>query len=116
MVPAFSTGTQGINPRDSGAAAATVNAAQQIGASIGTALLNIIAASATAGYAASHAGLMGRAQSLVHGYSVATEWAAAILALGAVLAVIMINAGKPSPRGVSSDAPPVGVTAGRALH
>jgi hypothetical protein len=32
------------------------------------------------------------AQALVHGYSIATGWAAGILAVGAVVTVVMINA------------------------
>src|SRR5207244_1052482 len=36
MVPAFSTATMGVDQREAGVAAATVNTAQQIGASIGT--------------------------------------------------------------------------------
>jgi hypothetical protein len=38
------------------------------------------------------------AQGLVHGYSVATGWAAGMLAMGAVLTALMISAGKPAPR------------------
>src|SRR5207253_7132766 len=53
MVPAFSVGTLGVDRREAGAAAATVNTAQQVGGSLGTALLNTIAPSATAGYLAS---------------------------------------------------------------
>lgn len=100
MVPAFSTGTQGVEPREAGIASAVVNTAQQVGGSLGTALLNTIAASATAGYLASHSlDLIVRAQALVHGYSVATEWGTAILVLGAVVAATMITVGKPSARG-----------------
>ena len=54
MVPAFSTATSGVDQREAGVAAATVNAAQQIGASIGTAVLNSIAASATLAFAGVH--------------------------------------------------------------
>ena len=94
MVPAFSTATQRVDPREAGVASAAVNTAQQVGGSLGTALLNTVAASATAGYLATHAiGL--RAEALVHGYSVATEWGTAILVLGAVAAAVLINA--PSP-------------------
>src|SRR6202023_1936131 len=84
MAPAFNIGTRGVDPRQAGVAAATVNAAVQVGASLGTALLNTIAAGATAAY------LSGRPssaavidQALVHGYSTATAWAAALLGLGA---------------------------------
>src|SRR5439155_155812 len=73
MVPAFSTATHGIDPREAGVASATVNTAQQIGGSLGTALLNSIAISATAAYAGP------RAAALVHGFSVATGWGVVIL-------------------------------------
>src|SRR5258708_20753550 len=47
MVPAFSIGTLGIDRREAGVAAATVNTFQQIGGSLGVTGLNTIAASAT---------------------------------------------------------------------
>jgi EmrB/QacA subfamily drug resistance transporter len=93
MVPAFSIGTLGVDPRQAGVAAATVNTASQVGGSLGTALLNTIAASATAAYLAGrHPSPSVIAQALVHGYSIATGWAAGILAVGAVVTVVMINA------------------------
>src|SRR2546430_3394707 len=97
MAPAFNIGTLGVNPRLAGVAAATVNAATQVGASLGTAVLNTIAASATAiylhGLAPSPALI---SQALVHGYSTATPWGAAILVVGAVLIALLIKAGRPS--------------------
>jgi EmrB/QacA subfamily drug resistance transporter len=91
MVPAFSTATQGVDQREAGIASAAVNTAQQIGGSLGTALLNTIAASATIGFVGAHA------EALVHGYSVATVWGTAILVLGALVAALLINAPRPSP-------------------
>jgi EmrB/QacA subfamily drug resistance transporter len=97
MVPAFSTATMGVEPREAGVAAATVNAAQQIGASIGTAVLNTVAASATLAYAAAHSQPVGSgAAALVHGYSVATAWGAGILVAGALAAGLPMNAARPS--------------------
>jgi len=102
MVPAFSTGTLGVDQRQAGAAAATVNTAQQVGGSLGTALLNTVAISATAAYVASHERSALRVVSaLVHGYATATAWASAILVVGAVLALVLISAGKPSRQGSS---------------
>lgn len=99
MVPAFSTGTLGIDQRQAGAAAATVNTAQQVGGSLGTALLNTIATSATAAYLSSHGrSALSLVSALVHGYATATAWGSAILVLGAVLALAMITAGRPSRR------------------
>jgi len=96
MVPAFSIGTLGVDRREAGIAAATVNTFQQIGGSLGVAVLNTIAASATAAYLAvnQRSGLV----AIVHGYSVATGWGVAILLLGALVAAVLINAGKPESR------------------
>ena len=81
-------------------AAATVNTATQVGGSLGTAVLNTVAASATVAYLAGRRLSPGTvAEGLVHGYSIATGWAAAILALGAVVTVLMITAGKPARHG-----------------
>jgi predicted MFS family arabinose efflux permease len=96
FVPAISTATSRVGPRDAGVASATANTAQQVGASLGTALLNTIAASATARYLASHRHqLHASASGLVHGYATASAWAAAILAGAAVLAGLLITTGRP---------------------
>ena len=55
VAPAFSTGTLGLAPQDAGVGSATLNTAQQVGGSIGTALLNTVAAGAATSY------LVGRA-------------------------------------------------------
>jgi len=100
MVPAFSIGTLGVDPRQAGVAAATVNTATQVGGSLGTAVLNTVAASATVAYLAGRRLSPGTvAEGLVHGYSIATGWAAAILALGAVVTALMITVGKPARHG-----------------
>ena len=54
IVPCISTATQNADPKDVGVTSAMTNTSQQIGASIGTALLNTIAATATVTYLASH--------------------------------------------------------------
>jgi len=93
MAPAFNIGTRGVDPRQAGVAAATVNTATQIGASLGTALLNTIAASATAAYLAGlRQGTGVINQALVHGYAVAAAWAAGVLVLGAITTAVLINA------------------------
>ena len=50
IAPSINTGTFGVAPRDAGVASATVTVGQQLGASIGTSLLNTIFASAVASY------------------------------------------------------------------
>ncbi len=109
FVPVFSLATQGVAPHETGIASAMVNTANQVGGSIGTALLNTIAASATAGYLAAHArgsATAAAAQGLVHGYTVAIAWGAGILAAAALLATIMINAGRPPHPGDNARPPP----------
>jgi EmrB/QacA subfamily drug resistance transporter len=92
MVPAFSTATHRVDPREAGVASAIVNTAQQVGASLGTAVLNTIAATATAAFAGP------RVEALVHGFALATGWGAAIMLLGALAAMWLINAGRPVSR------------------
>jgi EmrB/QacA subfamily drug resistance transporter len=88
FVPAITTATSGVDPREAGIASAIINATQQAGGSIGTALLNTIATSATVAYAATHAA--GPA-SLIHGYTVASLCAAAALVVAAVIAWLLIT-------------------------
>lgn len=96
FVPAISTATSGVGPRDAGVASATANTAQQVGASVGTALLNTVAASVTAGYLARTKVPFAHAQALVHGYATASVLAAGILVVAAAAAGWLINAGKPT--------------------
>jgi EmrB/QacA subfamily drug resistance transporter len=88
FVPAFSTATLGVQPREAGVASALAGTAQQVGASVGTALLNTIAAAATARYLVAHLHAP-LPVALVHGYVTAAGWAAAIL-LGAAMTVAML--------------------------
>ncbi|MEU6377753.1 MFS transporter [Streptomyces sp. NPDC046909] len=107
MMTSVSLATGSVAPQDSGAASATFNTAQQVGGSIGTALLNTIAASVTARYATAHAGpgvdrreLAARAT--VHGFNVATWWAMAALLLAALVAGVVVNArSAPTPPGAA---------------
>ena len=54
IAPSINTGTFGVAPEDAGVASASVNTGQQLGGSIGTSLLNTVAASATAAYLTAH--------------------------------------------------------------
>jgi EmrB/QacA subfamily drug resistance transporter len=98
MAPAVSIGTLGVERRQAGAAAATVNTAQQIGGSLGTALLNTIAATATAAYLARRPESAQPADALVHGYRTATAWGTAVLVTAAVVAAVLIHAGRSGKR------------------
>ncbi|MGZ4216058.1 MAG: MFS transporter [Solirubrobacteraceae bacterium] len=82
----IATATLGVEPSDSGVASATVNASQQVGGSLGVALLSAIAASASARYlAGSHHVPDPVGHAAVHGYAVGFAWAAGAFAVSAVV-------------------------------
>ena len=82
MVPVASLATSRVNAREAGIASAVLNSSQQLGASIGTSLLNGIAASTTAAYLVANAP---RAEALVHGYAAAAVCGAGLFVAGAVI-------------------------------
>ena len=89
----FATGTLGVRHADAGVAAAVVNTAQQIGGSIGTALLSTIFADSLAGYLAAHPGASrSPAAATVHAYTTGFTAGAAIFAAGLLLALILLPA------------------------
>jgi len=93
FAPAFSTATLGVDGSEAGVASAMVNTSQQVGGSVGTALLSTIFASSVASYTASHIhapGLVNAAT--IHGYTTAFAWAAGIFALGLLLALLILPA------------------------
>jgi predicted MFS family arabinose efflux permease len=98
FIPLTSTSLHAVSPRDTGVASAMLNTSQQIGGSLGTALLNTIAATATTTYIASHSemGEMVRPFALTHGFTVAFTFSAGLLAVGAVVLFFFINVGKDS--------------------
>jgi EmrB/QacA subfamily drug resistance transporter len=87
MAPSMNTATAGVQPQDSGVAAALVSTMQQVGGSIGTAVLSTIAASVTTSYAHSHAGATASAAA-THGYTVVFMTSALVFAVGGVLAAV----------------------------
>ncbi|MBB4664318.1 MFS transporter [Conexibacter arvalis] len=86
MAPALATATSGVAAHDSGVASATVSTCQQVGGSIGIALLSTLAASAVSAYASDHGAAPDvLARAAVEGYTTAFWWAAGIFAVGALL-------------------------------
>jgi len=91
FAPAFSTATLGIDSSEAGVASAMVNTSQQVGGSVGTALLSTIFASATTAYVSSHAGIPGVGDAAaIHGYTTAFAWAAGIFAVGLLLSLLIL--------------------------
>jgi hypothetical protein len=91
FTPSISVATSGVDPRSAGVAAAAANTAMQVGGSVGTAVLNTVAVTATSAYLALHGTSRAATTSgLVHGYVAATGWSAVLLTVTAgVVALFM---------------------------
>lgn len=96
FAPSMAGATLGVRPEDSGVASATVSTMQQVGGSIGTALLSTIVNTAATDYATSHPASAGLAeQAAVHGYTTAFAWGAVIFLAGAVICGSLLRSGAP---------------------
>jgi EmrB/QacA subfamily drug resistance transporter len=98
LSPSQNTATYRVPASDAGVASAMVNTMQQVGQSVGTALLNTIAISATTSYLTGHAAgtapsaaLQGL--SVLHGYTTAFWWAAGILAAACLICSVLLRRG-----------------------
>jgi len=95
FVSLSSTALIGVDDHDAGVASAMVNTTQQVGGSLGTALLNTIATSATANYLLGH-GHRALPTALVHGYTVAFIYGAAALGLAAIASATLVRTSRQS--------------------
>jgi EmrB/QacA subfamily drug resistance transporter len=105
FAPSLATATLGVDARDAGVASAMVNTSQQVGGSIGTALLSTLAVTATnhmlAGVHPTPALMAGAA---VHGYTTAFYWSASIFAIGSIVTALLL---RPKERATSPIGAPV---------
>jgi MFS family permease len=92
FVPLSATALSGIGNHDAGVASALLNSTQQVGGSLGTALLNTIFTTAVASFVAVH-GTSGPAQAngAIHGYNVAFTASAVLFGVAALLSVLFIR-------------------------
>ncbi len=108
FVPVNNTALVGVSPADAGVASALINSTQQIGGSVGTALLNTIASSVTATYLHAH-GVLGSVAAAtgaaaaggaaaatvsagtVHGFAVAFAFAGLFLGIALIVVASFIN-------------------------
>lgn len=93
MPASMQAATLGVDRRFAGVASAMVNTSQQVGGSIGTALLNTLAATAATNYVASHLPPSATvvAQAAIHSYATAYWWGAAFFAFGAILTALLFR-------------------------
>jgi EmrB/QacA subfamily drug resistance transporter len=87
MAPSMNTATAGVHPQDAGVAAALVSTMQQVGGSIGTAIVSTVTATVTTNYLASHAGGGSRVAHIAatHGYVTAFAIGSVLFGLGAIM-------------------------------
>ncbi|MCD5310112.1 MFS transporter [Kineosporia babensis] len=120
MPAAIQTATLNVDPRFAGVASALVNTGQQVGGSLGTALINTLAASAATSYLAGHqpATTQVLAEAAVRSYSTAYAWVGGFFLAGALLSALMYRSrtstmqvtattGAPAGSGAADDAEPV---------
>jgi hypothetical protein len=98
FIPSASTGLHNSGGHDAGVAGAVLNTSQQIGGSLGAALLNTVAISSASSYAAGHTSLGAKLQvtAQVHGFSTTFIYGAGFLLIAAVVSFFTINVGKDS--------------------
>ena len=95
FVPLSSTALSGVGNHDAGVASAMVNTTQQIGGSLGVALLNTVFTTAVASYITAH-GPAAAPLGIVHGYNVAFTVSAVLLAAAALTVFVLIRRNRPA--------------------
>jgi EmrB/QacA subfamily drug resistance transporter len=93
MPASMQTATLGVERQHQGVASALVNTSQQVGGSIGTALLNTLAATAVTTYITAHAPATPAvvAEAAVHSYALVYWVAAGTFAFGAMLTALLFR-------------------------
>ncbi|UFS59071.1 MFS transporter [Subtercola endophyticus] len=91
MPAAMQTATLGVNRQFAGVASASVNTSQQVGGSIGTALLNTLAATAATSYVASHLPASPEviSNAAIASYNTAYLFSAIFFAVGAIISALL---------------------------
>lgn len=108
--PAINVATLGVRVSDAGVASAMVNTSQQVGGSVGIALLSTLAADAATRYAAGRPRTpLTFAQAALHSYTTAFWVSAGIFAGGAIICGLLLRSGTVIPTtgigGATSDQP-----------
>ena len=90
FVPLGNTSLTGVADHDAGVASALVNTTQQVGGSLGVALLNTVFTTAVATFVTAH-GPAQLAQATIHGYNVAFMISAILIGLSTLVTFVMIR-------------------------
>ena len=101
FIPVASTSLHGVGGRDAGVASALINTSQQVGGSLGTALLNTVATTAATSFIVANGAHLGNrvtAYGLTHGYTEAFKVGAGFMVLAAIVVLALIRVGKDAVR------------------
>jgi len=119
MMPTFSGAMQTLRQSDVARASTTLNIQQQVGASIGTAVLSVLLANAIAARLGGHGGIGGATAAVPPGQRAAVMdkladafghtywWALALVVVAFCVATPLLPKRKPAPVGDASEAPPI---------
>jgi len=93
MPASMQTATLGVDRQFAGVASAMVNTSQQVGGSIGTALLNTLAATAATNYLVANAPASAAvaAEAAIQSYATAYWWGAGFFLIGAIIAALLFR-------------------------
>ncbi|MEU4691143.1 DHA2 family efflux MFS transporter permease subunit [Actinoplanes sp. NPDC023714] len=104
FAPTQNAATSGVTHSDAGVASAMINTVQQIGGSIGTALLSSFAATAASDYmVGKEPTQLVQAQAALESYHTVFWWSTGFFVLAAIVAAVLFRTG---PLDVDPDAPP----------
>ncbi|WP_084631239.1 MFS transporter [Demequina aestuarii] len=93
FMPSMATATGGVRGTDAGVVSATLNTTQQVGGSIGIALLNTVAATATSTWIADNGGAAANVnEAAVQGFTTAMWVSVGAVLLAAIVAAVLVNA------------------------
>jgi EmrB/QacA subfamily drug resistance transporter len=105
FAPVQNAAVSGVDPEDAGVASAMINTVQQVGGSIGTALLSSFAASAATSYLVGKTPTQATAAlATLHSYHVVFWWSTGFFVACAVIAALLFRSG---PMQLDPDAEPV---------
>lgn len=98
FIPTASTALHGVGSHDAGVASALINTSQQVGGSIGAALLNTVAVTATTGYLTTNAaaGEAAWPSALTYGYTRAFLVGGFLLVTAAIVVFALVRIGRES--------------------
>jgi len=92
FIPTATVALHAIDQHDAGVGSAMINTSQQVGGSLGTALMNTVAVTATSSYLAAN-GAQNMAAAMTHGFTYGFYVGAALLIAAAVVVFFMIRIG-----------------------